>query len=233
MEKMLHSLAAPFVVALSLTACGGGDTPSSLSADASMTVDAAGFSSFDAVALGAAQRALPIESISPAEQASLAFMREEEKLARDVYTELNTLYASNTNVFGNIALSEATHTEAVRQLLVRYNLPDPAATTAPGVFQNPILQNLYTQLLASGSVSFVEGLKVGIAIEELDILDIQAALLVVDNRDIVMVYNNLLKGSRNHLRAFEKVLLSQGVAYVPQYLSQSDYDGIVTKSIEF
>jgi hypothetical protein len=94
------------------------------------------------------------------------------------------------------------------------------------------LQGLYTQLAASGAVSLVEALKVGAAIEEIDMLDINSALLRVDNQDIVLVYQNLLKGSRNHLRAFVSNLLQQGVSYVPQYMYPAAYAAIISAPME-
>ena len=175
---------------------------------------------------------LPIESLSVAEQDSLAFMREEEKLAHDVYIQLDGLWRGYTRVFGNIANSEASHTESVRQLVLRYSLPDPTATLAAGVFQNATLQDLYNGLVVAGSVSLLEGLKVGAAIEEIDMIDINKALLAIDNQDIMLVYQNLLKGSRNHLRAFVGNLANQGVTYVPQYMAEADYQAIVTSPME-
>jgi hypothetical protein len=232
MKLFLSTLSLALAAALSLTACGGGESLSPDANTGAITVDADGVSSFSATALGAALTALPVESLSTEEQATLIYMREEEKLAHDVYAQFNTLYSGSTKVFGNIAISEATHTESILQLLVRYNLTDPAATTAPGVFQNTTLQGLYTQLVAAGSVSFIEGLKVGAAIEELDMIDINIALLQVDNQDIRLVYENLLKGSRNHLRSFVKTLANQGVTYLPQYMAVEDYTAIVTTPIE-
>ena len=175
-------------------------------------------------ALIATLATLPIEDLSVAEQESLAFMREEEKLAHDVYIRLDSLWRGSTKVFGNIANSEASHTKSVRQLLVRYSLPDPTATLAAGVFQNTTLQNLYTQLVGAGSVSLVDGLKVGAAIEEIDMIDL--------NQDITLIYQNLLKGSRNHLRSFVSNLANQGLTYVPQYMAEVDYLAIVTTPME-
>ena len=43
-----------------------------------------------------------------------------------------------------------------------------------------------------------------------------------------MVYENLLRGSRNHLRAFVKVLAKHDVTYTPQILDQEEFDGIVS-----
>ena len=229
MSFFRSTLSLALAAVLSLTACGGSD---SVNAGPPMTVDANGVSTFNATALSAALTALPLEPLSTAEQDTLIYMREEEKLAHDVYAQFNTLYSGYTRVFGNISTSEATHTESIRQLLVRYSLTDPAATTAPGVFQNLTLQGLYTQLVATGSVSYVEGLKVGAAIEELDMVDINTALLQVDNQDIRLVYDNLLKGSRNHLRSYVNTLANRGVTYVPRYMAPADYTAIVTTAIE-
>jgi hypothetical protein len=217
--------AAACVVTLALVGCGGGG------GDVGSGDNTAGLASTSA-ALTTTLAALPIEGLSEAEQTSLAFMREEEKLAHDVYTQLDGLWRGYTKVFGNIANSESSHTESVRQLLVRYNLPDPTATLAAGVFQNTTLQNLYTQLVAAGSVSLVDGLKVGAAIEEIDMIDLNKALLETNNQDITLVYQNLLKGSRNHLRSFVSNLSNQGVTYVPQYMAVADYQAIVTTPME-
>jgi len=117
-------------------------------------------------------------------------MREEEKLAHDVYV---TLYEQwGLPIFQNISQSEQAHTEAVKALLERYGVADPATGTI-GTFSNPELQSLYTDLIARGSQSLVEALKVGVAIEELDILDLQERLVQTDNADIQQVFNNLLQ----------------------------------------
>jgi hypothetical protein len=212
-------------VALALVGCGGGG------GDVGIADTTTGLATSSA-ALIATLATLPIEDLSVAEQEFLAFMREEEKLAHDVYIQLDSLWRGYTRVFGNIANSEASHTESVRQLLVRYSLPDPTATLAAGVFQNTTLQNLYTQLVAAGSVSLVEGLKVGAAIEEIDMIDLNKALLETDNQDITLIYQNLLKGSRNHLRSFVSNLANQGLTYVPQYMAEADYLAIVTTPME-
>lgn len=229
MKTHLTKLTVALLATLVMSACGGGDNATTASyGRPALVVDASGYSSFNSTALGLSLAALPIETLSVAEQASLAFMREEEKLAHDVYAQMDARWGASTRVFGNIANSEATHAEAVRQLLLRYSLVDPAATLAAGLFQNTTLQGLYTQLAASGAVSLIEALKVGAAIEEIDMIDINTALLNIDNQDIRLVYDSLLKGSRNHLRSFVSNLSNQGVTYVPQYMAEADYLAIVT-----
>lgn len=233
MKTHLTKLTVALLATLVMSACGGGDNATTASyGGPALVVDASGYSSFNSTALGLSLAALPTETLSVAEQASLAFMREEEKLAHDVYAQMDTRWAESTRVFGNIANSEATHTEAVRQLLLRYSLIDPAATLAAGLFQNSTLQGLYTQLVASGAVSLIDALKVGAAIEEIDMIDINTALLNIDNQDIRLVYDSLLKGSRNHLRSFVNTLLNQGVTYMPQYMDALAYAAIISTPIE-
>lgn len=166
--------------------------------------------------------------LSEDEIAGLFFMREEEKLAHDVYVALyerwNAVPAAR--IFANIAESEAEHTEAVRQLIVSHGLVDPAAAQ-PGVFVDTMLQALYDDLVDRGQVSLVAALEVGCLIEEKDIQDInEKKALVFDEPDIVRVYEHLLCGSRNHLRAFNSVLLQQGVTYTPEVLTQPEWDEI-------
>jgi hypothetical protein len=208
------------VLALVVGGCGGGG-------DAGTPKNTAGLAA-SSEALVSTLAGLPVETTSVPEQESLAFMREEEKLAHDVYVQLDGLWRGYTRVFGNIANSESSHTEGVRLLLVRYSLPDPAARLAAGVYQSATLQGLYTGLVTAGTVSLVEGLKVGAAIEEIDMIDLNKALLETDNQDITLVYQTLLKGSRNHLRAFTGALVGHGVTYAPQYMAEADYQAIVT-----
>jgi hypothetical protein len=151
------------------------------------------------------------------EEAALLYMREEEKLAHDVYLTLYTKW--DTSIFQNISQSEQTHTDAIKALIERYNLTDPASNTV-GVFTNPNIQSLYTSLVAQGTHSLSEALNVGAAIEEIDILDLEKDLAGTDNTDIQQVFSNLKSGSYNHLRAFTSTIYRQtGETYQPQYLS--------------
>jgi hypothetical protein len=165
------------------------------------------------------------DRISDEEAEGLQFIREEEKLAHDVYV---TMYNEwGLPLFNNIAASEQKHTDAIVTLLDRYDLADPAAGEALGKFTDPELQSLYGQLIIQGSKSVTDALKVGAAIEEIDITDLQVRLADTDNADIEMVYENLLAGSENHLRAFVRNLKTRtGETYEPQYLSQKAYDAI-------
>ena len=173
---------------------------------------------------------LPVEPLSLQEEESLLFMREEEKLARDVYLYLYDIWGEQ--IFLNISESEQQHTDAVLGLIEKYNLPDPAAGKAEGEFENLELQGLYDLLTAQGTASLIDALIVGATIEDLDINDLNTQLLFIDNEDITLVYESLLKGSRNHLRAFTSRLTDLGFDYAPVYISEEDYDAIVNSSVE-
>jgi tRNA isopentenyl-2-thiomethyl-A-37 hydroxylase MiaE len=135
-------------------------------------------------------------------------------------------------VFSNIAGSESTHMDAVGTLIDRYQLQDPVAGKGIGEFANADLQALYDQLVEQGSQSLVDALSVGAAIEEIDILDLEEYIAQTDQADIQLVYENLMRGSRNHLRAFVSSLERQGVVYEPAYLSQEQFEDILTSDVE-
>ncbi len=171
--------------------------------------------------------AFAIGELSETDTVGLAFMREEEKLARDVYL---TLYDQwGLQPFTNIASSEQTHTDLVKALLEMYALPDPVVDDSIGVFVNADLQALYDQLIEKGSTSLVDAIEVGIAIEEIDILDLIDYTEATEEANIEWVYDNLKAGSENHLRAFvSQWEMQTGETYVPQYLSQEMYDAIMS-----
>ncbi len=169
---------------------------------------------------------IPKEDLSTDEANALKFMREEEKMARDVYLTLYEKWALRP--FINISKSEQVHMDVMLTLLKRYELKDPAEGNDVGVFENDELQKLYDQLVEDGMNSAVDALKAGALIEEVDIRDIQEILdEKVDNQDIKLVLGNLLRGSGHHLNAFVWNLSRRGVNYKPQVLDQDIYENIL------
>ncbi|MCK5465556.1 MAG: DUF2202 domain-containing protein [Bacteroidales bacterium] len=157
---------------------------------------------------------------------SLMHMREEEMLAYDVYTFLSGIY--DVPIFRNIARSEMVHTTRVKELIDKYGLEDPAADHKPGEFNDAGLQELYDELIEKGKVSYKDAIVVGLTIEDLDINDLEMALeYEVDNEDIVEVYNFLLMGSKNHMKAFYFQAKSNNIEYIPQFISQEHFLEIV------
>lgn len=131
---------------------------------------------------------------------ALTYMREEEKLARDVYRFLFERY--NVAAFDRIATSEQQHFASIGTLLTRYNIPDPAATDTPGVFADPALATLYAELTAKGAISLKDAIEAGVIIEKQDIADLTVANQTA-KLDIKRVFTNLMQASFSHLDAFE------------------------------
>jgi hypothetical protein len=136
--------------------------------------------------------------LTQAEIDGLLQMREEEKVARDVYLAFAKLY--NNRVFSNIAKSEQAHMDAILYLLNGYKLSDPVAGLAVGTF-TPAFQAIYDGLILRGT-SLKEALLVGVDIEVMDIDDLKVHIGETTVPNIIRVYNNLLAGSINHLSAF-------------------------------
>jgi len=184
----------------------------------------------DLLALRARVDSYPKDSLNEIEKSSMLLMREEEKLARDVY---NYLYGKwGSRVFQNISSSEQTHMDAVLMLLQKYGIEDPVGSNGPGVFRNADLQKIYNQLVALGEKSALDAFKAGATLEDLDIYDLKRISKQVDNQDILLVYGNLERGSRNHMRAFNRNMEKYSFSYTPQYITREEYDAIINSEME-
>jgi len=174
-------------------------------------------------------RDIPKTELNQSEIDGIVLMREEEKLARDVYTTLGTKW--NLNIFSNIAKSEQTHMDAVKTLLDRYNIKDPAENNI-GQFTSKKLSDLYDQLIKKGEESSQNALIVGATVEDLDIKDLNDLSNQTNKSDILAIYDNLKRGSRNHLRSFVKQIENNSGNYNPQYISLEEYNSIISSQQE-
>ena len=205
--------------------------PSEISgSDPVLEIDEGGQTDADYDGLSQTVKPLSAGALSASEADGILYMREEEKLARDVYLTLHERWG--LEIFQNIARSEQTHMDAVQALIAYYELDDPAAGKGVGEFENTALQGLYDDLVEQGGRSLLQALEVGAAIEEIDIIDLQEYIAQTDKVDIQRVYENLLRGSENHLRYFVRLYEREGQAYQPQYLSQAAFVEIVNGSMD-
>ncbi len=164
------------------------------------------------------------------EESNLIFLREEEKLARDVYLTLSERW--QLPIFSNIARAEQTHMDRVGDLIELYGMEDPVTDDAVGIFSDAALGDLYAEFVANGEISLVDALLVGAEIEDMDLADLYELLENTDNDHIKLIAHNLAKGSRNHLRAFVRALAAQDAVYSPQYLDPDTYDAILAAEME-
>jgi len=159
------------------------------------------------------------------EKQSLIFMIEEEKLAHDVYVTLNEKW--NYACFTNISKSENFHKSQIKNLLDTFNIEFEIIDSI-GEFNNHELKALYNSLIEKGKLSLQDAFEVGATIEDKDIYDLQEALLKIENQQITDVYNNLIFGSKNHIKAFTRNLNSLNYNYVPQFISVEQYNTIIS-----
>lgn len=168
-------------------------------------------------------------TLSSAAKAELLYMREEEKLAADVYATLAKQYPSAP--FSQITRSEAMHASAVQRQLDRAGLTDPTKGNAAGEFENADLQELYDALVQRGAASLTEALKVGALIEETDIADLRTSAKTTKDAQLLRVYSNLERASGQHLRIFVGELKSAGTSYTPTVLSKADVNRILAATM--
>ena len=169
----------------------------------------------------------PHEFADPA--AAMRWMREEEKLARDVYLTLSERFPG-VHQFTNIARSEQRHMDAMRGLLAGADEADPVEDDAVGAFHEPQLGALFEALVAAGERSEVDALRVGAELEELDIADLDRALVGNPDPSAQSVYALLRQGSCNHLNAFTRGLAQRGHEYAPQHLERAAYEAALARA---
>lgn len=221
--RALPALALAGLCAATLTACGG--------------ASAAGTSSTPTITTAACPQV--VTPLSQAEIDEALFMREEEKLARDVYDELAAFWLARAGqvpvvtIMSNIRASEQRHMDSMKAVLDCYGLPDPVdAAETRGAFVNPELASLYTTLTTQGQASELAALKVGALIEEVDIQDLVDSIALSQQTYTDAVYANLMCGSRNHLRAFAGQIINQTGSYTAQVLDQAAVDAILASPME-
>ena len=183
----------------------------------------------DAGTLDARLDEYPVDNLSAVEVSDILYMQEEEKLARDIYGVF--FEAWGMQVFKNIGDAEQTHVDSVAVLIERYGLGDLSEIMTPGIFSHDELQSLYDILAETGLQSPDDALRAAALVEETDIEDLQDAMSRTENEDIRYVYENLMRGSENHLRAFVRNLEQRGASYAPVVLTQDDYEEIISTAV--
>ncbi|MFZ1457329.1 MAG: DUF2202 domain-containing protein [Saprospiraceae bacterium] len=171
-----------------------------------------------------------VSKLTDQEKSDLIFLRQEEKLAHDVYVYAFKKYG--ITIFNNISNSEQTHITNMTDLLTKYKIVDPASGLQEGEFADFQLKTLYHQLITKVNISLKDALEAGATIEDLDISDIQSFYKNTTKADIIQVYELLTCGSRNHLRGFTGQLKTLGSSYTPQFLTDGEYQTILSGSHE-
>ena len=146
--------------------------------------------------------AVPNATISADVARMLAFMIQEEQLARDVYALAIDEYGDR--VFVNINRSESNHMAELQVLLDRYDVADPTAVAGAGEFSVDELTGMFASLAEQVGTDRAGAINAGIAVETADIADLKDALEMAAPADVTTVLENLLAGSERHLAAFQR-----------------------------
>ena len=167
----------------------------------------------------------PSGQLTEDQKYSLAYMWHEEKLAKEIYLELNKIHP--TQQLENIATkSEVKHIALVQELVKAYDInitnlanyevdySEEELNNMPvGVFAVPEIQDLYNTLFDIGRVSRQAGLEVGCMVEVVDITDLDDFIAATgDNQAIIDTFNILKDGSYKHYWAFDSGLKNMGIA---------------------
>lgn len=150
---------------------------------------------------------------------------EEEKLAQNLYVQFYDKHGYKP--FSHHSEAEARHMQAVADVLVQYELEVPE--NPEGVFNNKEYQKAYNEWLPKGMADGKDALYIAAYIEEMDILDLMDAIAqIAETDDIKNMYEQLLAGSENHLRAYNKFIFKElGITYQPQLMDKVLFDIII------
>lgn len=168
--------------------------------------------------------------INQSDRDALIYTMQEEKVANNFYTAMQSLYG--INVFENISKAETMHMKHVKTLLDDFGIDNPVTGKyeAAGSFMDAGLEKIYNDMISNGNTSVTDALKESAKFEEMDIRDLKAFVESTQNTSIESTLNMLINASGNHLRAFVKNLKTRGIDYTPQYLSQEEFNGIISSS---
>ena len=134
---------------------------------------------------------------------TLAFNREEERMARDLYAALAATY-DQARPMSMITRSESGYFDSIGALLSTYGVADPSAGRAAGSYAFPELQTLSDRWLAKGRTSINAAYQVGVELERRDIADLRKAIAQTSEPDVLATYERLLSASQRHLAAYER-----------------------------
>jgi len=157
---------------------------------------------------------------------SITYMYNEEKLAREIYLNINEKQPLN-QLYNIATKSEIKHEKAVDDLAVKYDLnitlyPDTQepydkkaiSKYGSGEFSVVAIQELYDMLYDKGIQSEKDALEVGCMVEVTDIVDLDKYMKQAKDSkalDVVAIFDFLREGSYKHYWAFDKGLKKSGV----------------------
>jgi hypothetical protein len=177
---------------------------------------------------------IEVVPLTAEDEERVLFLREEEKLSRDVYLTLFDRW--QLPIFSNIANAEQRHMDLVLRMIETYGLEDPVDDDTVGVFAdlNFDFSGLFGELTDRGvdTEELTDALTVGAEIEEESLCYLYEVIDTTDSAHLALVAHNLATGSRNHLRAFVRALTAQEAAYEPGCLDPETFEAVFEAEME-
>jgi hypothetical protein len=197
---------------------------------AQTTID--GWTELNAEAVDELDYSHPHGILSVEAMEGLIFLRNGERLAKDIAHDFMDAYGSHP-FFGQ-SEAERSHGRAVSQLLARYALHDLVDDQRPGEYSDPFWQSEYDFYREQGALGYIDALLVSLEIQEAAVVDLRYwSELSESDVVVVEVLRALLMATRNHLRILNNELESVGFEYTPVYFSEAEYDQIVYGPLEY
>lgn len=147
----------------------------------------------------------PVGELTGAEAADILYISEEEKLGRDLYLMYFDIWGRRA--FLNAAGSSQADIDSMNLLIERYGLEDPVKDER-GMFTNASLQELYNEMVSSGSTTVWDALNSSIKFEEIQVKSLDDAMAATDKDDLKFVYENIRHSSENNIQAFLRNLVN-------------------------
>lgn len=169
--------------------------------------------------------------LTDAEKNHVLWMREESKVARDLYTFLFNRWG--IPVFKKKMVKEQVNMDRSLTIINKYGLTDPIVKDEQGIYSKENFRQMYVELAMRGNSSLPEALRAAAITEELDIMELEDALQnTITNPDLKSIYNTMAVSSRNHLRAIIEQIQCMGEIYGPQRLPEKRFYSIVDSPVE-
>jgi len=172
---------------------------------------------------------LPYEVLTFKEETGIKSIKQAEKLLVDFHDVMSEKWSNPS--FLQLYKSEKTHYNAASLLLNKYELTDPVQGLTSGEFSRPEMTKYYHDLVNQGSLSLDETYRMTGEIHETNITIIKNQLTnITNNTDTRLFYKNLLAAKKNHFRIVVQSLEKSGIQYIPQVMSQDEYQKIMRGS---
>lgn len=173
-----------------------------------------------------------MEATSPLTADETEFLyaiREDEKIAHDVYAAFSALYPAAKTI-SKIMTAESSHISAAEAVLDYYEIEYPPLSDT-GIFEDADRQALYNDLITKGT-TLIKAYGTMALMEEETVYAYKSIQNQLTNSNLSLLLSQLIKASSNHLRATVRQVVKLGGSYSPAYLSDEEYQTIINMAFE-